>query len=64
MKKEKTTYIHSADDLKRHLNETSTFIDEKWVAVRPIGYSSFTYRLKAAWKVFTGQADVIKWYKQ
>ena len=36
-------------------------IDGKWVHARPIGYWSFVYRVKCAWKVFTGQADALIW---
>ncbi len=32
-----------------------------WVPARPIGYFSITNRLKYAWMVFTGKADIIIW---
>lgn len=35
-----------------------------WVPARPVGYQSFTYRMKAAWLVFTGRADALIWEGQ
>lgn len=32
-----------------------------WVPARPLGFASFWYRCKAAWLVFTGRADALKW---
>lgn len=32
-----------------------------WVPARPEGFSSWSYRLKAAWLVFTGKADALIW---
>jgi hypothetical protein len=32
-----------------------------WVPARPCGYPSFWHRLKAAWLVFTGKADALRW---
>ncbi len=39
-------------------------IDGKWVFARPIGYISLLHRIKCAYLVFQGKADIIKWYKQ
>lgn len=36
-------------------------INGKWVPARPLGYPSFTQRVRAAWLVFTGKADAVKW---
>lgn len=38
----------------------------RWVACRPMGYQSlgFRKRLKAAWMVFTGRWDALKWTGQ
>ena len=33
----------------------------QWCPVRPLGYPSIKYRIKAAWLVFTGKADAIIW---
>lgn len=35
-----------------------------WVPARPEGFASITYRLKATWLVFTGQADALVWPNQ
>ena len=32
-----------------------------WYPARPLGFASFQYRLKAAWLVFSGQADAVIW---
>lgn len=36
----------------------------KWVPARPEGRKGLFRRFKLAWKVFTGKADVLVWYKQ
>lgn len=36
-------------------------IGGKWYPARPIGFFSLTYRIKAAWLVFTGKADALLW---
>lgn len=36
-------------------------INGKWYPARPSGLQSLYYRLKAAYLVFTGQADAIIW---
>jgi len=37
--------------------------DGRWVAARPMGWPGLCLRkrLRAAWLVFTGQADVLQW---
>lgn len=35
-----------------------------WVPARPVGYFSLIERIKCAWFVFTGKADVLFWPKQ
>jgi len=32
-----------------------------WVPSRPIGLETWPNRFKAAWLVFTGKADAVKW---
>lgn len=32
-----------------------------WVPARPLGFSSWSFRIKAAWLVFTGKADALIW---
>lgn len=36
-------------------------VDGKWVCARPLPFYSIGNRLKAAWLVFTGQADALIW---
>lgn len=38
-----------------------TLIGGKWYPARPLGAPFRGYRLKAAWLVFTGQADALIW---
>ena len=45
------------------VNSTQTEINGNWVPARPLGFYSIGYRLKAAWLVFTGQCDALKWPK-
>lgn len=40
---------------------TSTKINGDWIPARPCGYCGFFYRVKAAWGVFTGKYDALKW---
>lgn len=35
--------------------------DGRWVPARSRGYASVGQRIKAAWLVFTGQADALTW---
>lgn len=35
-----------------------------WAPSRPEGFSSLSYRLRATWLVFTGQADALIWPHQ
>ena len=35
-----------------------------WTPARPLGLGGLFYRIKMAWKVFTGKADIVVWYKQ
>lgn len=33
----------------------------EWVPARSVGYFSLRHRIKCAWMVFTGKADVLLW---
>jgi hypothetical protein len=35
--------------------------DGRWIPARPMGYASFMNRVRCAWKVFTGEADIVEW---
>ena len=39
----------------------SAEINGRWVAARPLGFASWSHRIKAAWMVLTGKADAVKW---
>lgn len=41
-----------------------TEIGGRWVPARPLPFPSFLQRWRAAWMVFTGRADALKWHKQ
>lgn len=45
-------------------NNNAKLIDGKYVPARSEGFSSWRYRLKATWLVFTGKADALIWHKQ
>ena len=47
--------IYSANDTQTQLP------DGRWVPARPIGMWGLMPRLRAAWRVFTGKADVLVW---
>ena len=57
--------IFNADDFdKKDKAKTQAFIDKAWHLARPIGDYSPMHRFKCAWEVFTGKADVLRFYKQ
>lgn len=37
---------------------------EAWVVARPWSLGNVFTRVKLAWKVFTGDCDALKWYRQ
>lgn len=39
-------------------------INNKNVAARPFGLGGFMFRLKCAYKVFTGKADIVVWEEE
>jgi hypothetical protein len=48
-------------DLLVHAFTCTAWINDSWVPRRTIGLYSIPHRLKAAWLVFTGKADVVVW---
>jgi hypothetical protein len=48
-----------ADQIKHWDCQTET--PRGWKLARPIGIGGFRRRIKAAWMVFTGKADVLRW---
>ena len=59
----KAPTVYELGNLIKILQEDVTLaeVDGKWVPSRPLGYYSLKTRLKAAWLVFTGKADVVVW---
>lgn len=55
------TLIHHLSDILVSASKTRAEINGEWVPARPLGFSSFSYRCKAAWLVFTGKADALIW---
>ena len=59
----KTPQLHYCEEVRSTVNETK--IDGRWVAARPIAPSiGIIRRFKLAFKVFIGEYDALKWYKQ
>ena len=61
--------IHKADNLKDW--DCQMGIEKPdggrfWVLARPVGYQGLfiIHRIKCAWMVFTGKADVLTWHKE
>lgn len=44
-----------------YIISTPTLYREEWLPVRPLGLDTLSSRFKAAWLVFTGRADAVKW---
>lgn len=61
MKSKKYPNIWTVKSLIDSAKCNSVQINGKWVPARPLGYMSFPHRLKCAWMVFTGKADVVIW---
>lgn len=49
----------TASELRKWSNDT--YSTNGWKPARPIGQTGFFYRLKKAWKVFVGDADIVTW---
>lgn len=65
----KTPNIFYIDNLIKHSEHNSAQIKApdgtgKWVPARPLPYYDWKARFKAAWLVFTGQADAVMWRGQ
>lgn len=58
------TSILFIDNVLKSSAQDNILIDGKYVPARSEGFSSWRYRLKAAWLVFTGKADALVWHKQ
>ena len=62
-KYERVPKIWYLPDLIKHCNEGNITVNigGRWIPARPLGFDSFSQRLKAAVLVFTGKADAVKW---
>ncbi len=60
--------VYSAEDLKpsEHCQVAVGLPDGRWVRARPLGFQALMLRerLKQAWRVFMGHADVLEWIEQ
>jgi len=55
--------IYRIFDASKPFVSSIVFIDGEWVPMRPVGFCglALSMRIKAAWRVFTGELDAIKW---
>jgi hypothetical protein len=54
--------IWTLKNLLRHCSDgLQVCVDKVWVPARVCGYYSLRNRLRCAWLVFTGRADVLIW---
>lgn len=53
--------IYDLEWLLKHANETQAEINGRWVPARPVSGTFRFEKLKAAWEVFRGRADAIRW---
>ena len=49
-------------ELKNH--SMHKYVNGRWVPARPIGLTGFCYRIKCAYLVFAGKADIVQWGDQ
>jgi hypothetical protein len=58
--------LYSPESVATITKEMLRLVNGRWVACRPLGYQGFRLlrRLKLAYLVFTGKADVVKWEQQ
>ena len=54
--------IFTAEELSKW--NVDAEIDGKWVRARPLSMGTLVTRVKIAYKVFIGEYDALKWYKQ
>ncbi|CAB4145775.1 hypothetical protein UFOVP1204_65 [uncultured Caudovirales phage] len=54
--------IHMTPRWLKGLSECEASRDGNvYYPARPVGFASITHRIRAAWLVFTGQADALIW---
>lgn len=58
----KTPNIYTIESLVEIVTTTRRLKKgKKWVPVRPLSVPSVSKRIRAAWLVFSGQADAVRW---
>jgi len=62
----KTPAIHWASDkfFEMAIQSSCELPGGRWVPARPLPYYSWIQRWRAAWLVFTGKADALRWLGQ
>lgn len=57
--------VYSATEICIWPNSIKTD-DGRWIPARPEGHSMrpLSYRIKTAWRVFTGELDALEWTEQ
>lgn len=57
--------IITIDDTIKAIDDSPMYETKHgWYPMRPIHECSFSYRLKAAWLVFIGKADALRWFDE
>lgn len=66
MRFESGVSVLSAEEVKAWdtTTEAQHGFNKRWTPARPYGLGGFFHRCKCAWKVFSGQADVLTWRGQ
>ena len=56
-------WVNELVDLTEHVSHSHPTLG--WVAARPMGWQGIglRHRLRAAWLVFTGTADAVRWFE-
>jgi len=53
--------VWTISGLAKAVSSCSAEINGRWVPARPLGFASFSSRVRIAWLVFTGRADALIW---
>ena len=61
MQKAPNAYTLSSLKKVLEMGVQSSSDGETWHPARPLGMQSLTSRMRLAWEVFTGRADVLRW---
>lgn len=61
MRKAPSVYTLSSLKATLDMNVGTSRNGNTWYPARPMGFFSVRSRLRLAWEVFTGRADVLRW---